>query len=71
MKATEARLLDFLKKSPQFVIPEGFVGQEYIGLYPRVRDIGVATPALGIVANTPPRDFPIENLVSSTFTRSA
>jgi hypothetical protein len=40
-------------------------------LYPRVQDIGAATPALGIVANTPPRNFPIEDLVSSTFTRRA
>ena len=50
-----------------------FVGQEYLGLYPRVQDIGGAGrgPNLGFVANTPPQEFPVESLVSSEFTLSA
>lgn len=50
---------------------ESFIGQEYLGLYPSVEDIGIGTPSLGLIANTPSQGFPVERLVSSTFTMSA
>ncbi len=49
----------------------GFLGQEYLGLYPRIQDIGVVGqgPSLGIVANMPPQNFHVESLVTSAFTQ--